>query len=306
MGKSNNIRSKPKRTNSTRSKKALNKENVNKANKSNDNVVVHAADDNWDDDDLFEEEEEEYEVERVVGHMSKRGILRYWLKWNGYGWDSNTWENEANVHCEALVEEYWQRVEQRGGSRTDSEGEESESPIAEDEVENNNASHRHQDKTHHGKVAASKKRRATSEDDDDEYNEGENHSAGRFGKESRSNRRGSGDKAGKTGEQSTKRARSREGDEQDSEQDSELDEIEHSEESRRWTPPESWTTWGDQIDQIRAIMQTNDNKLTVCLRWKNGRETNHPLEVAHNKFPLTLIRYYESHMRFLSVTDRDS
>ncbi|KAF9128512.1 hypothetical protein BGW39_005003 [Mortierella sp. 14UC] len=316
MAKSSNTRSNSRRTNSARSRKVLSEEDVNKAYERDDSPAEHATDDNWaddnwaDNDDLLEEEEEEeeekeYEVERVVGHMRKKGVLQYRLKWNGYGWDSNTWEKEVNVHCEALVEEYWQRVEQRGGSRADSEGEESEAPLTEDEAEDNNASRRHQDSTRRDQVAAPKKRQTGSEDDDDEYNEGEEYSADRFGKESRGNRRGGRDKVDKIDKRSTKRARSREDTEQDLELDSELDEIEENEESRRWTPPESWTTWGSQIDQIRTIMQSSDNKLRVYLRWKNGRETDHPLEVAHDKFPLTLIRYYESHLRFLRVVDRE-
>ncbi|OAQ36542.1 chromo-domain-containing protein, partial [Linnemannia elongata AG-77] len=52
-----------------------------------------------------------YEVERVVGHRHTKGKLQYYLKWNGYDSDENTWENKENVFCRDLVEAYWSGVE---------------------------------------------------------------------------------------------------------------------------------------------------------------------------------------------------
>ncbi|KAG0281477.1 hypothetical protein BGZ95_003132 [Linnemannia exigua] len=307
MAKSSNTHSNSRRTNKTRTRKVLSEEDVNKGYESDDSPAWHDNEDYQNDDKMVEEEEEEeeeeeYDVERVVGHKRERGKLMYRLKWKGYSSNENTWERESNVHCQDLVEEYWRRIVQDGGSRSDPKGQVSEQQPTKRKAEGN-MSRRQQESNRRGQAITSKKRRAEtiSSNDDDYQDGGEEDKSAKLGRESKNNRRGDEDKEDKTDKRSTKSTRSRE----DSEHDSELEEIEEAEEERKWAPSKDWTSWGNQIDQIRTIVQADDDQLTVYLRWKNGRETNHPIETAHDKFPLTLIRYYESHLRFIRVIDQD-
>ncbi|KAK9764685.1 hypothetical protein K7432_018673 [Basidiobolus ranarum] len=60
-----------------------------------------------------EPEEEVYVVEKVVKHRKRDGKVQYFLKWKGYPHSENTWEDEDNVFCTDLIEEYWKN---RGAS----------------------------------------------------------------------------------------------------------------------------------------------------------------------------------------------
>ncbi|KAF9127594.1 hypothetical protein BGW39_005759 [Mortierella sp. 14UC] len=65
----------------------------------------------------------------------------------------------------------------------------------------------------------------------------------------------------------------------------------------QWTPPQSWMSWEDKVETIHTVERIN-GQLLIRLVWKNGRETRHPIETAHEKFPQKLIQYYESHIKF--------
>ncbi|KAF9107459.1 hypothetical protein BGX29_006326 [Mortierella sp. GBA35] len=84
-------------------------------------------------------------------------------------------------------------------------------------------------------------------------------------------------------------------------EDDDEDEAEFSN-NEKWTPPARWTSWEAHIEAIRTISRNGD-QLTIHLLWNNGHETEHPIEEAHQKLPLRLIRYYENHLRFLKVID---
>ncbi|ORY04402.1 chromo domain-like protein [Basidiobolus meristosporus CBS 931.73] len=53
-----------------------------------------------------EEEEEVYVVEKVVNHRKRGNKTQYFLKWKGYPEEDNTWEDEDNLFCHELIEEY--------------------------------------------------------------------------------------------------------------------------------------------------------------------------------------------------------
>lgn len=49
---------------------------------------------------------EVYNVERIVGKRIHNGIVQYNVKWEGYPESQNTWENEDNVFCADLIQEF--------------------------------------------------------------------------------------------------------------------------------------------------------------------------------------------------------
>ena len=55
------------------------------------------------------EESGEYEVERIVNHRRKNGVLEYRLKWKGYPMSECTWEDEDQLSCDDLLKEYWEQ-----------------------------------------------------------------------------------------------------------------------------------------------------------------------------------------------------
>ncbi|KAF9081724.1 hypothetical protein BGX23_000522 [Mortierella sp. AD031] len=214
-----------------------------------------------------EEEEEEYEVERVVGHKRVRGLLKYNLKWKGYSEDDNTWEKEDGVFCTDLVEEYWTRYEQAGGSRTDLNGADGVAPKQE--------AARQQKPKSPAPPKATKATKATAS------------TAGRGSRKDRDGDTVMEIAPAKRQKTSSTHKKSRKADEGGAE----------SVDENKWMPPKSWVSWEDRVDIVQTVERCNQ-KLQVRLIWNNGKETQHPIEAAHQKCPQKLIQFYESHIKF--------
>lgn len=296
-----------------RTKRVHSDDDFNEIDNSSNNNNDDSYEDDEDGDEDGVEDDAEYEVERVVGHKragkGRYGTLSYFIKWKGYDSDANTWEKGSDVNCPALVDEYWQRYEQAGGKRSDTQGDESNPAKRKAEGGRSDLSSRDQESSR-GQAVAAKKRRIRSLSSDDytgnELEEDSEYKAVSDNRSDASERANAEDKDDEN-EQDTEVERTRRSTESSEQQISDIDEIEEYDEEKggSWSPPEDWNSWGNHIDYIRAIMQSNDTRLTVFLRWKNGRETTHDIEVAHEKFPLLLIRYYENHLRFLKIADQD-
>uniref|UniRef100_A0A0A9X9T1 Chromo domain-containing protein n=1 Tax=Lygus hesperus TaxID=30085 RepID=A0A0A9X9T1_LYGHE len=50
--------------------------------------------------------EEEYEVDAIVADRAIKGRIQYKVRWKGYASEDDTWENESNLDCTDLIEEY--------------------------------------------------------------------------------------------------------------------------------------------------------------------------------------------------------
>ncbi|TBU19163.1 chromatin organization modifier protein [Ordospora colligata] len=50
--------------------------------------------------------EDVYVVEKVVASRTLKGVKQYLLKWQGYPDSDNTWENEKNIFCKDMIQEY--------------------------------------------------------------------------------------------------------------------------------------------------------------------------------------------------------
>ncbi|KAF8938658.1 hypothetical protein BGZ47_008480 [Haplosporangium gracile] len=218
--------------------------------------------DNDEDDDEEASGEAVYEVERVVGHKHTKGKLQYHLKWNGYDSDENTWEDKENVYCVDLIEAYWGRLEQAGGSRTDSKGKDGV-PVKKEPT----------------RTAKSNGAKTTKKDRD-------------------------GDtvmdmapaKRQKTSNTS-KEVKKAEGGFEDGASSNNNSNYNININSSGWTPPKSWISWEQKVESILTVERSNQ-KLLIRLQWNNGRETQHPIEIAHQKCPQKLIQFYESHIKF--------
>ncbi|XP_058799952.1 myb-like protein X [Phymastichus coffea] len=53
-----------------------------------------------------EAEEEEYEVEKIVDQRTIKGRRQFLVRWKGYSEESDTWENEKDLNCDRLIEEF--------------------------------------------------------------------------------------------------------------------------------------------------------------------------------------------------------
>lgn len=52
----------------------------------------------------------EFEVEEIVGHQIKKGILSYLVRWLGWGAKDDTWVPENQLSCSALIKAYETRI----------------------------------------------------------------------------------------------------------------------------------------------------------------------------------------------------
>ncbi|KAG0317041.1 hypothetical protein BGZ97_005993 [Linnemannia gamsii] len=223
---------------------------------STDKEISGSKDD--DEDDIDEDAEEaEYEVERVVGHKHTKGRLQYHLKWNGYDSDDNTWEDKDNVYCVDLIEAYWVRLEEAGGSRSDLKGKDGVPAKKESarSLKSNGATVKATKKDRDGDtmmgMAPAKRQKTTGAPKDIRK------AAGRAEEGARNSSSSGGN----------------------------------------WVPPKNWASWEDKVETIQTV-ERNNQKLLIRLAWKNGKESQHPIEEAHQRCPQKLIQFYESHIKF--------
>ncbi|KAK2586789.1 hypothetical protein KPH14_011814 [Odynerus spinipes] len=50
--------------------------------------------------------EQEYEVDKIVGHRTIKGRRQFLIRWKGYGEESDTWEQEKDLNCPKLIENF--------------------------------------------------------------------------------------------------------------------------------------------------------------------------------------------------------
>lgn len=64
------------------------------------------------------DDEKEYEVEKIVGQRTIKGRRQFLVRWKGYGEDSDTWEQEKDLNCTKLIEQF---LEEDGESEQNAE-----------------------------------------------------------------------------------------------------------------------------------------------------------------------------------------
>lgn len=47
-----------------------------------------------------------FQVEKLVEQRTIKGRRQFLVRWKGYGEDSDTWENEKDLNCDKLIEEF--------------------------------------------------------------------------------------------------------------------------------------------------------------------------------------------------------
>ncbi|XP_008558947.1 chromo domain-containing protein cec-1 isoform X1 [Microplitis demolitor] len=50
--------------------------------------------------------EQEYEVEKIISRRTIKGRRQFLVRWKGYDETSDTWENEKDLNCEQLIEDF--------------------------------------------------------------------------------------------------------------------------------------------------------------------------------------------------------
>ncbi|CAK9797973.1 Chromobox protein homolog 5 [Anthophora quadrimaculata] len=53
-----------------------------------------------------ENNDKDYEVEKIVGQRTIKGRRQFLVRWKGYGETSDTWEQEKDLNCPQLIEEF--------------------------------------------------------------------------------------------------------------------------------------------------------------------------------------------------------
>ncbi|EDV92460.1 M-phase phosphoprotein 8 [Drosophila grimshawi] len=81
------------------------------------NKKISAKPDDKEKDETDDESgEAEFEVEAIVGHKTKNGESFFLVHWKGYGKDDDSWEPEADLNCNDLIEEYLKKTNPKKGT----------------------------------------------------------------------------------------------------------------------------------------------------------------------------------------------
>ncbi|KAF9433646.1 hypothetical protein BGZ76_009178 [Entomortierella beljakovae] len=231
-------------------------------------------------------EGEEYEVEKVVGHKRERGVLSFLLKWQGYGDADNTWETSDNLSCSELINEYWVRYEKAGGKKSDLKGSEKAQAAKRGASSSKSTSRKSTTPTASTTSPVSKKK-SREDDDSSKASTTKKQKVDTTAKSTTS----SSDSGTKSKSSAGSQERKGEGNESDYASEDAEEAVDD------WVPPKSWTSWDEHLNRVQTI-ERSKKSMIVHLSWKNGKDTEHPIEVAHVKCPQTLIRFYESHLKF--------
>lgn len=47
-----------------------------------------------------------FQVEKIVGHRTIKGRRQFLVRWKGYNASSDSWENEKDLNCPNLIEDF--------------------------------------------------------------------------------------------------------------------------------------------------------------------------------------------------------
>lgn len=113
-----------------------------------------------------ESNQKEFEVEKIVGHRTIKGRRQFLVRWKGYDEDSDTWEQEKDLNCPQLIEEF---------IAEDEENQENKSKKSENSPKPSKTKSPRADKKSKKRMSSSKKETAdgkdTATEDEDEKGE---------------------------------------------------------------------------------------------------------------------------------------
>ncbi|KAI8366307.1 hypothetical protein EDC96DRAFT_508494 [Choanephora cucurbitarum] len=257
-----------------------------------------------------EEEEEEYEIERIEGHRIFKGkVVTYEIKWKGYPTSQNTTERANTIHADVydLCAAYWDSLPHiTRPSNAPKRTQPNPSP-------ENESSHKEVQTT---KAVSPKPQETSSPKKRSQANVSTETSKRPKLQESK---REMTPKAlspspvtRQSSEESEKRIKKKSVEPSSDEEEEEEEDI--NQVYARHVPdymtelgyrfetefPRANANWNRDIIKVCVQASPVNPKRILCYaEWNNGKKTIHPMNVAHQKIPQLLIKYYEERLQFL-------
>ncbi|ODN73022.1 hypothetical protein L202_08417 [Cryptococcus amylolentus CBS 6039] len=209
--------------------------------------------------------EEEYEVEAILGHRKTRGNkLEYHVSWKNYGPTHNSWEPEANVIHAEELLKIYWDTQKKAESKEPEPAPKKRGRPSKDSVRANSS-----------RVSTS----LVAKED--------NEPAPKRSRTSAVNGR--------------KRVVKGSSEEPEEEEETAADDPEYVDE---YTAYMKMKDWENVVESVDTIDMDDDGKIIVLVTMKKGTKSVIPRDLAYERFPYKVLKFYESHLKW-STTPED-
>ncbi|TYJ52783.1 hypothetical protein B9479_006587 [Cryptococcus floricola] len=209
-------------------------------------------------------EEEEYEVEAILGHRKTRGNkLEYHVSWKNYGPIHNSWEPEANVSHAEELLKIYWDKQKEAESKEPEPAPKKRGRPSKDSVRASSS-----------RVSASL---AVKED---------NEPALKRSRTSAVNGR--------------KRVVKDSSEEPEEEDEPAANDPEYIDE---YTAYMKMKDWENVVESVDTIDMDDDGKIIVLVTMTKGTKSVIPRDLAYERFPYKVLKFYESHLKFMEQHD---
>ncbi|ODN87409.1 hypothetical protein L198_07033 [Cryptococcus wingfieldii CBS 7118] len=208
-------------------------------------------------------QEEEYEVEAILGHRKTRGNkLEYHVSWKNYGPNHNSWEPEANVIHAEELLKIYWDTQKKAESKEPELAPKKRGRPSKDSV----------------RASSSRLSSSLVAREDNEQ---------------------PAPKRPRTSAVNGRKRTIKDSSEEPEEEEPAANDPEYVDE---YTAYMKMKDWENVVESVDTIDMDDDGKIIVLVTMTKGTKSVIPRDLAYERFPYKVLKFYESHLKFVSCT----